>query len=407
MSEVGGVQVSTGPVLAADPGFTPIVKPRSWSARRGRSDEFVRTNTGSATVVVNDRTSQFSSGMEFPTHVLLSLRGSPRFRGYIEDPERAVHPSGIVQRVSIECSDAFSVLSGIEVAATNPISFGDTVPSESRGDVFYENGQVDDRIIQALEEAGWPSSLQSIFSGNVNVMETVYDPGTSIMQIIQDAADAEFPTVANLFVGADGRVMFRGRHARFNPGAYGISTWQAGTMGHVGPGVAQMRVLEYATPKSVLYNAALCYPDPNRSLAEVDLEDQVRFDSASITQHGIRQWSAENLLTLRHNSNGNTGPEECQLFAQYVVDNYSEPRDRISRVQFRSLRDSDPRAAATWALMCGVEIGDQVVITTDWISGTYFVEGISMEVEELDGTIPDATVELDLSPAGYWASDPF
>lgn len=413
MSETGGCQIAYGDALDAFPAFTALTRVSGWEIRRGRTDEFARTGTGTATIHVNDLTGYLGAGAEYPVHAQITLRGSPMFRGYVDDINVEVAPSGVVSRVAIECVDAFDVLAGIEVAPSDPVSFGDFVPVDSAGNVFYEDGQVDDRIIQALEDANWPSSLRSIFSGNVQVMESVYDAGTSILQIINDAADAEFPTVANLFVDASGVVRFRGRFARFNPSAYGIPTWYAGTESHVTSGVAQIRTLSFETTKKQVFNAALCYPDPSRHFTDggdpipVVMEYQLVVDNASISKWGVRSWSAENLITRRHNANGNTGAEECRLFAEYVVENYSDPVPRVSRIGLKSLRDSDPRAAATWALMQGIEIGDVLDLTTDWISGTYFVEGITASAHELDGTIPFATVELDLSPAAHWTVDPF
>lgn len=412
MSETDGSQIAYGNVLDESPSWSSLTRVSGWEIRRGRTDEFTRTGTGTATIFVNDTTGYLGSGAEYPVHARISLRGSPMFRGFVEAVGVKVAPSGVVSRVAIECVDAFDILAGIEVAPSDPVTFGEAPPSISAGNVFYDNDQVDDRIQEALGNANWPTGLQNIFSGNVNVMESVYDAGTSILQIVNDAADAEFPTVANLFVSSSGVISFRGRFARFNPTAYGISQWAAGTMGNVTSGVAQVRVLEYETTKRQVFNSALCYPDPNRhfiagALVPVVMEDQLRTDTASISKWGMSSWSAENLLTLRHNSNGNTGAEECQLFAQYVVENYSDPLPRVTRIGLKALRDSDPRAADVWAMMCGAEIGDTVALTTDWISGDYFIEGITARAHELDGTIPYAEVEYDLSPAAHWTVSPF
>ena len=79
------------------------------------------------------------------------------------------------------------------------------------------------RINQALADANWPSGLTSIFTGNVNLHETVYSPGESILTVIHDAADAEFPGVANFYVDRYGVVCFHGRLARFNPSSVASS----------------------------------------------------------------------------------------------------------------------------------------------------------------------------------------
>lgn len=409
MSETGGVQVAYGAALDAFPSWTPLTRVAEWQVQRGRQDEFTRTPAGTCRVRVNDLTGYLGSGAEFPTHVQITLRGSPMFRGHVDELNVDVHNSGVVSYAELVGVDALDLFAGIEVAATTPETFGDTVPAGvADGCVFFENGQVDDRQIQILTQAGWSPSLRSVFSGNVNVQESVYDAGASVLQILDDACDSEFPTVANRFIDASGVYRFRGRYARFNPAAYGIPTWYAGTGSHVTSGVAQIRELSYTTSRKSVFNAAMAYPDPNRyPYVAVDLEAQRSTNATSMSKFGVRSWSAENLLTLRHNSNGNTGAEETALFAEYVTSNYKDPVPRISRITFRTLLDSDARAAATWGLMQGVEIGDVVEVTTDWISGRYFVEGITASARELDGNIPDATVSLDLSPAAYWTVDPF
>jgi hypothetical protein len=95
------------------------------------------------------------------------------------------------------------------------------------------------------------------------------------------------------------------------------------------------------------------------------------------------------------------------MLATYQVENYKDPVPRVDRVQFKSLRDDDPRAAATWDLMQNAEIGDVIDLYTDWISGRYFIEGMQLEARELDGDIPWAVMDLDLTPAAFWDVDPF
>ncbi len=425
MSETDGIQIAYSDALEAFPDWQSLstlsgLRVAGWTLRRGRTDEFQRTGAGTASILVNDLTGELGADTELPTHVKITLRDAPMYRGFLRGKPAVVEHSGVVTRLSIDCVDAFDLFGRIEIAdqfrfpgISSQRVWGNVPPATTadNGDVFYEDGQVDDRIIQVLANGKWSDDLRSIFSGNVNTQESVYAPGASMMQLLADAADAEFPDVSNLFMGGtgdyNGKVMFRGRFARFNPDAYGITRWRVGTGSRVTAGVAQTRELEWADGTDQIYNIALCYPDPEGHPQKIVMADQLFTDQASVDKWGPHSWSAENLIILRHNANGNTGAEECQLFAAYIINNYAQPVPRVTKITLRSLLDRDARASATWAMMMGAEIGDIVELDTDWIGGTHFIEGITASAEELDGDIPNATVSYDLSPAAHWTVDPF
>jgi hypothetical protein len=409
MSETGGQQIAFGDALEAFPAWQSLerslgIRVSGWRINRGRVDETQRTGTGTASIYVNDLSGYLGSGAEFPTHAQLSLRGSPRFRGHVDEVNVEVEPYADLSRVSIECVDLFDHLSTVELYPGIHGHF--PVPDGQEQYVYYRADQVDDRIIDVLTDAGVPAALRSIFSGNVLLMPKGYQSGTTAMQILDECADAEWPGVSNRFMSSSGVYSFRGRHARFNPEnpTYGIQFWEAGTGANVTAGRAQIRALSFSTKKKLITNSALAYPE---GMDESEMGLVVIEDDPSKGQWGRRSWSAENLLTQRHLSNGNTGADEAVLFATYQVANYKQPAPRINRVRFMSMRDEDARAAATWALMQGVEIGDVLDVFADAISGRYFVEGITMEVQELDGTIPWCVCDLDLSPAAFWTIDPF
>lgn len=409
MSETDGQQIAFGDALDAFPSWQSLerslgIRVSGWRINRGRVDETQRTGTGTATIYVHDLSGYLGAGADFPTHARLSLRGSPRFRGHVDEINVEVNPEADVSHIAIECVDMFDYLSGCELVAG---THGDLpTPAGQEQYVWFDTGQVDDRMIQVLTQVGVPAPLRSVFSGNVELIKKGYQSGTTAMQIVDECADAEWPGVSNRFIDSTGRFCFRGRHARFNPEnpTYNIQFWEAGTGTNVTSGRAQIRALSYGTQKKLVVNSALAYPE---GMAESELPLIVVEDPTSQGVYGLRSWTAENLLTQRHLSNGNTGADEAVLFATYQVANYKTPRPRITRVRFRSLPDSDTRATDTWALMQGIEVGDVLDVFTDQISGRYFVEGLTMEARELDGTIPDATLDLDLSPAAFWTTDPF
>jgi hypothetical protein len=394
------------------------------SIRRGRQDEFEATGTGEMTVTFNDRDGDvdpttvdwISRPIAFAVRDPVTDTWHPRFRGSVDDHHYDLDPSGLVKgTVVIEAVDALDYFANFELA---PGIAGDTPPAQSDGYVFYEDTAVTGpqiRINQALADASWPSGLSSIFTGNVNLLETVYSPGESILAVIHDAADAEFPGVANFFVDKYGVVCFHGRLARFDPATvsstathWDFNTWTAGTGG------VQIRPPFQATrTRRLVRNAAMCYP---QNIVQADRANQVVTDPTSIATHGVRSWSAENLITKDGITSGLTGDEECLTFANYIVANYKDPQTRIDQLTLKALRPEDVRGPDLWEMVTQVDISDQVTVTRAFPGGggvtaqTYFVEGITETwrplVKDLDTGYPFLEMTLDLSPTTYWTTEP-
>jgi hypothetical protein len=147
---------------------------------------------------------------------------------------------------------------------------------------------------------------------------------------------------------------------------------------------------------------------------QAETDDWARtFHAGSQAKYGIRSWSAENLLTLRGWSGG--GPTlgsltltEIARFTAYYVANYHEPKNRVTLCGFRSMRPEQAHAAATWALLCQVEIADLIDITVGSPGGggfeveSFFVEGVHQTVEPLNPSYDLVTLTLDLSPQAYF-----
>jgi hypothetical protein len=401
---------------------------QSWSIKRGRSYELDRTGTGTATVAIADVNGDFdptNAGSFFAgklnplKQAAIALQNpvtgawSTVFRGFVEDFAYTLHPSKKVLFLELQLMDAFDLLAAVEVA---PGTAGNTpMKAEQIGNVVYYRTEstVHYRLSQALADAKWPTALQTIFTGNVHARETVYAPRTSILSILQDAADAEFPGVANLYVSKDGKVTFHGRKARFNPTdpQYGIQTWKCGDGAAVQADstVAQIRALSFGRSKTNIVNAALATP---AEIPDTEIAGQIVTDLPSINTYGLRSWSAENLVTLSGNENPNLNAnDETKLYASYYVNNYKDPQTRVNQVQFRSMLPSDSRASANWALICGIEIGDILNVKTTHPGGggfneDFYVEGISYDVSPATGIYHDVTLTLDVSPKAYYTTNP-
>ena len=392
--------------------------------RRGRQDEFERQDTGTCTVTFNDRDGDvdptsvdwISRPFAFAVRDPVADVWHPRFRGSVDDHHYDLDPSAVKGTVVIEAVDALDYFANFELA---PGLAGDTPPAQSEGYVFYEDTAVTGpqiRINQALADAGWPAGLSSIFTGNVNLLETVYSPGESLLAVIRDAADAELPGIGQFFIDKYGVACFHGRNARFDPVAtaatathWDFNQWTAGV------GNIQLRP-PFACTRSrrLIRNAAMCYP---QSITQADRVNQVVTDLASIGapgNHGVRSWAAENLITKDGITTGNTGEQECLAFAQYIVDNYASPQTRIDQITFKALHPDDIRAADLWEFVTQVDISDQITVTRSHPGGggfsaeVYFVEGIAETwrplVADLDTGYPFVEMTLDLSPATYWTT---
>lgn len=433
------------PMLDPDPVWTRLDGTSglvaSFTIQRGRRDELQKTGTGTATVTLND-----TEGLFEPTY-----SGSPYFdkidgkqaglalwnpvdeewhvvfRGFVDAYDYEVDPSGLVTRMQVELVDALDYLAGAELSLDTA---GDTPPSDlDGGDIFYQNAEVDTRIMALLDDAGWPLALRTIFSGNVEVKSVVYPPGSTALAAISDAADAEWPGVANVYASKLGKVTFHGRHARFDPegvaagagDAWDFHRWKAGTgeFTSIDTDYAQIRRLSFSRQRKSIINAAMALPDRwlEPPLTAAQIMGQIVSDATSITKYGVHSWSAENLLTQRQLgtvlSATNNDLTETKKFADYYLANYKTPRSRITGLGFRSILPDDPRGPATWALLTGVEISDVVELGTIHPGGggfedePFFVEGISYDVQPLNGDYADVTLSLDVSPQAYYDVDPF
>lgn len=437
-SDWNGVSIALGDsIFNANPSWTRIdtqVRCSRIEIRRGRQNEFERTDAGSATVVFNDPAglldpSDPGLGYIDARPLGIAIRDPvadewfPLFRGGIEDWTYDLKGSQVSGQVTLQAIDGLAYLAGFEMA---PGLAGDT-ENEFGHIIFQETApgtvDVNDRIIQALTNAQWPAALSSVFTGNVRLMEGSYSPGESILQVIHDCADAEFPTVANLYVDRFGFVCFHGRMARFDPDSVAASAthwdfhrWRAGdgTAISSDPTRAQVRPPFFPTRSmSMVRNAALCYP---KDIDGALIDEQVYTFPGSISAYGYRPWSATDLLLAEGVTTGNTANAEGRLYSQYMVENYADPRTRIDQITFRPLHPSDPRAAATWALITGVDISDAIDVQINHPGGgrvneEFYVEGITYTIRplhlDLDTGYPYVELTLDLSPVAYWLTSPF
>lgn len=418
------IALTDGPLVASPTWtrFDTLTNARcsGFDVSTGRQSEFDVVETGSAQVFWSDRDQTLNDPDLVGRQIQLQAYDPcaavwvPQFRGIIDDPDFEVHPSGVKSDVTFNCVDIMDYLGGIEFAADG--SFGDV--GGPTGSVFYEDGPVNDRIEQFLTEAGLASTRYVVFSGNVLLIETLYDAGDSLLTGLRDCVDAEFPGIGLLYVDKQGRIVFHGRFARLDPegtaasaspGAWDFASWEAGDGAAVDASpstVAQIRAFSFNYPLSRVINQYQAWARNASNTPDV----QIASDATSQTSYGLRSRSAPDLILLEHKTNGNTANDECQLFCDYYVSNYKDPQRNVRNVTFKSLRPDDVRAEYLWSLMTGIEVSDRLTLTVADAGATaeaYFVEGLSISVRALNPEFDYMEVTPNLSPEAYFTDDVF
>ncbi len=260
--------------------------------------------------------------------------------------------------------------------------------------------------------------MRSTFTGNVKLQETVYAARSSVLSVIMDCCDAEFPSAANYFVDRNGRPTFRGRLTRFDPTNvdYEVTTWLCGDDTYVNASPsARVRISPPLVPyqsSADIYTVGIAVPkeDPDAPFTDTDLAGQVYEDTLAIAAYGQRTWSAENLVTA--GGSGTTALVETKKFAQAVVDNNAVPKTRVGQLTIRPQRATGTYGTATWLMLCTVDISDRIYLETTWVggggfSGYFYVEGLHYEAKPANGAQHEVTLTLDVSPATFWTSSPF
>jgi len=420
-----------GPLVAA-PDWTRIdnrtdIRPNRIRISRGRRSERDKVSIGTLTANGTDK----SGGLD-PTNATGPFAGdldpikqsgyglynpiadtwATVFRGHLADIDPyTIDVSARYATFQLNLVDALDLLTDAMMIADQA---GNTVPSESIGDVFYTGQQVDDRIRALIADAAtaafgvvWPSALLQIFSGNVPVQGTEYSSGNSILAGIGDAQDAEFPLFANFFAAKDGVLTFHGRFARSNPSMYGIPTWVCGDIPAwlADDTVAVIQKLTLARGKTNLINNALISP---KGILDKDLAGQAVMDPTSIGLYGVRSLPPiENLITDGGDEPSPlTANEETKEYGTDIVTAFSTPRTRVSQLVFTTPPLTDARGGPVWALAQGVDLGHVIQLTTTHPGGGGFtnemliVEGITFDIAPMQGEMTNFTLTLDCSPQG-------
>jgi hypothetical protein len=421
---------TAGP-LVAEPTWTrydniTLCRNYGFDSYAGRQTELDTTDTGHATVYFQDQNKTLTPDL-VGCQIMLQLYNpvtaawQPRWRGHIDDLHRDLInvPNAPLANSSLTAVGIFDYLGGVHFL---PTIMGDPIPSTAKlsGVVFYDNENVDDRFFALLDDANIAATMMVIFSGHVELNETLYDPDDVILQACRDAADAEFPGVANFFEDRFGRCCFHGRLARFDPlgteagGAnWDFKQFAAGTREDSGAAAAEVKDFSYNAPRARIINSYVAWPSMDENGKEFNrdkIQDMVKTDAASITQYGYRGDEAGDLIIKRNYDNNNPGPAECELYAQFYVDNYSAIRKAVESVLFQSCPPGDTRAPEVWRLMTEGDISDEISLTideADLAAEPFFIDGINIECRPLNPQYDLVNFTPNLTPASYYGTNVF
>jgi len=428
---------------------------------RGKQTEQDKTDTSTAVVYVNDRWGYFDPnnvGSAFAGYlgkqVLLQVYDPvaaawvQQTRMWVDHVDFDINPAtrdgtSILSNVQLHCVDIFGLLSRLKMdvsevtpavkpgyAVSSNRVFGNTVPARREGIVFYEDSSpgdgsgFDDRLTQIASDCGLTSDWYVFFSGNVDLLEGVYDVGDSPMMALQQAVDAEMPGVGQMYSDKRGRLVGHGRGARFDPDT--VWTGIAGSNAardavwrfrryKAGDGAAialdadraQIRPpLRWSYSEDQTRNVGFAYP---KDLTEAQKTSQV-YVVSGVDPIDRRVWTAENLLVKAGTTTGNTGAQEAYAYATFWAEVLSVPRVRVEALTFKSIPTGHPQAEPTWDLMLNADISDIIdlehgVAGGVGVSEEWYVEGSEMTVRPLNSEMDMVTVTFNVSPVAYYADD--
>jgi len=327
---IRGVLDNTSYTLSGNRFFDISDRLIATSTERGKNQALDRIDAGTSSIVVDNSDRQFDPlypdgpyfGQLIPRRsIRITCNGSPVFLGSIDDFDIVYAPSNRSQ-VRISASDAFSTLtnSGLEE--------------------FTPTAQLSGARVNAVldrPEVAWPAADREIDTGNSTMLGALVAEGTSVLEYLQLVSNSEF---GDLFIGKDGKVVFRERNAVPNtPNLVFSDEVVAGVYTGI-----QFASVNNVYGSENLYNRILITnaSSPALEASAVDADSQVIY--------GPRSYSQSNLLVASQS--------ELQFLADYLLARFKEPQYR-----FESLTVVlDTLTLANQNAVLDLEIGDIVLV---------------------------------------------
>lgn len=419
---------------------------QTFETSRGRASEFEVIGAATATIVADN-----SDGALDPTNTggpyygnLLPLRQSKinmqhpysgdyfdLFTGFLEELQQ-VRPAGStrIMQTTMPLTDGFEILTNAQLNATGGRT-RDTATALQKGGAYYAAQHVDARILAAAADAGWPTAKLRVATGNINCQDRTYDSDGDILEIMQEAAMAEFAGVANLFIDKSGNLAFSGRKIRFTSLAEAIAggtivtypdwvkIWRIGDAGAMADDATLLPIhknnFAWTFGKETIYNDIIVLP---MGVDAADVPSLRIVNTDSRDRYGSRALSFSDLIMLSGYDPDFTEDAVAVAgdVAQYYADNYADPHQRITSIEMHGAmamgHDDDGIGSALWDMLLNIEINHLVQVYTQNPGGGgftgewMFVEGIRYSCSALNNRIPNLVMQLDLSPAAKYTTYP-
>lgn len=302
----------------------------SATTNRGKNQSLDRIDAGVASITVDNSDRVFDPlypngpyfGQLIPRRtVRISSNDQPVFIGAIDDFTIDYAPAN-KSSVRIDVSDAFSVLANAGLEEFTPTA----QLSGARVAAVLNRPEVD-----------WPADQREIDAGNSTMMSALVSQGTGTLEYLQLVSNSEF---GNLFIGKDGKVVFRERNAVPNtPNLVFSDEVVAGVYTGI-----QFSSVNNVYGSENLYNRITI-----SNAASTPLEATAN-DATSEVVYGPRAYNASGILVQDQS--------QLDFLATYLLERFKEPQYRFERVTVVM----DTLTTANQNAVLDLEIGDIVLV---------------------------------------------
>lgn len=384
---------------------------RSFSVSRGRRNDLERYSTGTAQVVLSNLDRRFdpsntlspyynstvgATGVvpSIPVVIRATWNGTTYalFRGFIDSWK--FDYSGVVgdATATIECSDAFKVLSNVigglpsattitstsntnfDTAVTVPIDSGSTIGPIGGASIVDKTGTTGSadvvnnveqtpligaagdlpgqRIKTILDAVSWPDNLRQIDTGKTRL--AVQNAGQTVLQMLQEVADTE---TGAIYVEADGTIVFDDRESIVTETRFIVSQATFDTTTGAGKEFAAVN-LTY--DDDLIYNIIRVNTKTTTAAGgdAITGTTAIVSNAESISLYGARTLSFELPIPSTYSGDSTYGQSQAISIAQALAAQYANPELRPANLIFQPVGDPNN----LWPEMLGRKLRDRITV---------------------------------------------